>query len=59
VFLAGFLATLVLGVVLTARKGSPAQRGFGLGLIIGWALAPIVFAGVCTIVILTSYQVAG
>lgn len=55
----GIVVPLGVGIVLTARQGSPARRGVGLGLIIGWALAPIVFAGVCVIVIVGAYTVPG
>lgn len=50
---------LVLGIVLTAMQGSPARRGFGLGMIIGWALSPIIFAGVCVLIIFGAYTIPG
>ena len=59
VFLVGLLIPLVYGIVLVARHGSPARRGLGLGLIIGWALAPVISAGVCTVFILGLYAVEG
>ncbi len=49
--LLGLLLPLGVGIVLAARKGTPTRRGLGLGLIIGWALAPVIFAGVCIVVI--------
>ena len=52
-------APLVLGIVLTSMQGSAARRGFGLGLLIGWGLAPIIFAGVCILVIFGLYTVPG
>ena len=52
----GLMIPLVIGIVLTAMEGSPARRGFGLGVIIGWGLAPIVFAGVCVLVIIGAYS---
>lgn len=52
----GVLAPLVTGITLTAVEGPPARRGFGLGLLIGWGLAPIVFAGVCTIIVIGAYS---
>lgn len=54
-FLIGLAAPLVVGIVFTAREGTPARRGLGLGLIIGWAVAPIVFAGLCILVVLGAY----
>ena len=51
----GVLAPLVTGITLTALDGPPARRGFGLGLLIGWGLAPIVFAGVCTVIVIGAY----
>lgn len=56
-FLGGLAVPLILGVLLTSQQGSPARRGFGLGLIIGWALAPIVFAGLCVLIIFGAYSV--
>jgi len=56
-FLLGLAAPLTLGIVLAARQGTPARRGFGLGLIIGWAVAPIVFAGTCILIIVGVYTV--
>jgi len=50
-FLIGVVVPLVSGIILTAQQGSPARRGLGLGTIIGWALAPILFAGVCLVVV--------
>ena len=57
VFLIGLLTPLVIGIVLTVKEGPPPRRGFGLGLIIGWAIAPIVFAGLCILVIVGAYTV--
>ncbi len=51
----GVLVPLATGITLTALEGPPARRGFGLGLLIGWGLAPIVFAGVCTIIVIGAY----
>lgn len=48
---------LVLGIVLAAGQGTPARRGFGLGLTIGWACAPIIFSGVCILIILGAYTI--
>ncbi len=59
VALLGFIVPLVLGIVLTARQGSMARRSRGLGLIIGWALAPLIFAGVCTVVVLVQLSNTG
>ena len=47
---------LVLGIVLAAMQGTPTRRGLGLGAIIGWALSPIVLAGVCFVVIIGAYS---
>ena len=54
-FVVGLVLPLVLGIVLAAREGSPARRGMGLGLIIGWALAPIIFAGLCAVIVFGAY----
>lgn len=59
VFVVGLLTPLVVGIVLTVKPGTATRRSLGLGIIIGWALAPIVFAGVCTVIVLTSYRIAG
>jgi len=53
-FQIGLWGPLVLGIVLVAVPGSPTRRGVGLGLTIGWALSPIVFAGVC--ILFTDYR---
>jgi len=58
-FLLVAVVPLVLGIVLAAMQGSPARRGFGLGLTIGWACAPIVFSGVCIVIILGLYSAEG
>lgn len=58
-FVLGLVAPLVTGIVLTAQRGSPPRRGLGLGLIIGWALAPIIFAGVCLIILIGAYSQTG
>ncbi len=49
---------LVLGALLAAVPGAPARRGFGLGLILGWAPASIVAAGVCLFATQIGEQVA-
>ena len=54
-FVVGLALPLVLGITLAARQGSPARRGMGLGLIIGWALAPIIFAGLCAVLFIGAY----
>lgn len=50
------IVPLVLGVVLAAMQGTPTRRGFGLGAVIGWALSPIIIAGVCLVVVLGAYS---
>ena len=58
--LTGFsILPLVLGIVLAAMQGTPTRRGFGLGAIIGWALSPIILAGVCFVVIIGAYSAEG
>lgn len=46
-FLVGWGVPVAVGIVLTARGGSPRVRGFGLGLAVGWAVWLIIGAGVC------------
>ena len=58
-FIVGILAPLAAGITFTSIQGSPARRGFGLGMIIGWGLSPIVFAGVCTIILIGAYAQLG
>jgi len=41
------LGPLLLGAIVAAVPGPPARRGFGLGLVLGWAPASVVAAGVC------------
>ena len=53
------IVPLVLGIVLAAMEGSPVRRGFGLGAIIGWALSPIVLAGVCFVIVVGAYSQEG
>ena len=53
------IGPLVLGIVLAALQVTPTRRGFGLGAIIGWALSPIVLAGVCFVVIIGAYSAEG
>ena len=50
---------LAIGTFLTAKGATPTSRGLGLGVIIGWALAPIVFAGVCILIIFGAYSATG
>jgi hypothetical protein len=38
-----FLGCLCVGIVLIVRR----ERGFGLGLLIGWAVGLLVISGVC------------
>lgn len=47
----GVLVPAVVGGVLVAR-GSPERRGFGLGLLIGWATATLVGGGLCVALIM-------
>ncbi len=49
---------LLLGALLAAVPGAPARRGFGLGLVLGWAPASIVAAGVCVFATQIAEQVA-
>jgi len=51
-----FLSTfslLMVGIILTTKSPSIERRALGLGMIIGWALAPIVFAGACVLYAVT------
>jgi hypothetical protein len=59
VSLVALVVPLVLGIVFLAQEGTPSRKGLGLGLIIGWALAPIVFAGLCILVIVGAYTFPG
>jgi len=58
-FFVGLMVPLGLGITITSISETPARRGFGLGLIIGWGLAPIVFAGICTVILIGAYAEQG
>ncbi len=42
-----FLGPLIAAIVRASRHGSPQQRGFALGVAIGWAVFLVVGAGAC------------
>jgi hypothetical protein len=54
-FLAALLAPPVVGTVFAVRRGTPARRGLGLGVLIGWAALLVVGAGLC-VALLAAYQ---
>jgi hypothetical protein len=41
------LGSVVAGAVLVASGRTPRERGFGLGLLIGWSVLVVVAAGLC------------
>jgi hypothetical protein len=43
----GLIVPVILGIVLATTPGSPRQRGFGLGLVIGWGLLVLLAGGLC------------
>jgi hypothetical protein len=48
----GVLLPAAVGAVLVFR-GSPERRGFGLGLLLGWAGTTLVGGGICAAIILS------
>lgn len=58
IFLVALVAPFAIGLVLAAREGSPGRRGVGLGLIIGWGVAPVVFGGLSILAFVGAYNSA-
>ena len=57
--LVSVVAVLVLGIVLASTSGTPARRGFGLGLVIGWGLLLLLAGGLCIALIVGLSNGAG